>query len=115
MFANADKASDIVTDEAPFYPAAGANFAQHSSVNHSISEYVRGDIHTNTIEGVFSIFKRGMVGTYQHCGEQHLQRYLNEFDFRYSNRTKLGYSDEARAAKILKGAEGKRLTYRQVG
>ncbi len=115
MFANADKASDIVTDEAPFYPAAGAHFIQHSSVNHSAKEYVRGDIHTNTIEGVFSIFKRGMVGTYQHCGEQHLQRYLNEFDFRYSNRTKLGFNDITRAAKIIKGAEGKRLTYRQVG
>jgi transposase-like protein len=115
MFANADKASDIVTDESPIYPAAGAHYLQHAAVNHSAKEYVRGDIHTNTIEGVFSIFKRGMVGTYQHCGEQHLQRYLNEFDFRYSNRTKLGYNDATRAAKILKGAEGKRLTYRQVG
>jgi transposase-like protein len=115
MFANADKRSDIVTDESPIYPAAGANYVQHSSVNHSAKEYVRGDIHTNTIEGVFSIFKRGMIGTYHHCGEQHLQRYLNEFDFRYSNRTKLGFNDATRAARILKGAEGKRLTYRQVG
>jgi transposase-like protein len=115
LFANIDKASDIVTDEAPFYPAPAANFAQHSTVNHSADEYVRGDIHTNTIEGVFSVFKRGMIGTYQHCGEQHLQRYLNEFDFRYSNRAKLGVPDAVRAAKILKGAEGKRLTYRQVG
>jgi hypothetical protein len=115
MFTNADESADIVTDESPIYPAAGANFAQHSSVNHSAKEYVRGDIHTNTIEGVFSIFKRGMIGTYQHCGEQHLQRYLNEFDFRYSNRAKLGVPDSVRAAKILKGAEGKRLTYRQVG
>jgi transposase-like protein len=115
LFANVDKTSDVVTDEAPFYPAPAANFAQHSTVNHSADEYVRGDIHTNTIEGVFSIFKRGMIGTYQHCGEQHLQRYLNEFDFRYSNRAKLGVPDAVRAAKILKGAEGKRLTYRQVG
>jgi transposase-like protein len=114
MFANADKASDIVTDEATIYPAAGAHFIQHSSVNHSAKEYVRGDIHTNTIEGVFSVLKRGMVGTYQHCSEQHLQRYLNEFDFRYSTRTKLGFNDTTRAAEILKGAEGKRLTYRQV-
>ena len=115
MFANADKRSDIVTDESPIYPGAAANYIQHSTVNHSKDEYARGDIHTNTIEGVFSIFKRGMVGTYQHCGEQHLQRYLNEFDFRYSNRTKLGFNDTTRAAKIIKGAEGKRLTYRQVG
>lgn len=115
MFDNADKASDIVTDESQLYPAAAANFIQHSTVNHAAKEFARGDIHTNTIEGVFSIFKRGMIGTYQHCGEQHLQRYLNEFDFRYSNRTKLGVSDAARATKILKGAEGKRLTYRQVG
>ena len=67
---------------------------------------------TNTVEGAFGLFKRGMVGTYQHCGVQHLQRYLNEFDFRYSNRGKLGIGDEARAVKALKGAAGKRLTYR---
>jgi transposase-like protein len=115
LFANVNKASDIVTDESQIYPGAAANFIQHSTVNHSADEYVRGDIHTNTIEGVFSVFKRGMIGTYQHCGEQHLQRYLNEFDFRYSNRAKLGVPDAVRAAKILKGAEGKRLTYRQVG
>jgi hypothetical protein len=99
----------------PAYDKPGDNFIQHSTVNHSAKEYVRGDIHTNTIEGVFSIFKRGMIGTYQHCGEQHLQRYLNEFDFRYSNRAKLGIPDAVRASKILKGAEGNRLTYRQVG
>ncbi|HZQ39391.1 MAG TPA: IS1595 family transposase [Rhizomicrobium sp.] len=115
LFRNIDKRSDIVTHESQLYPAPAANFIRHSTVNHSNKEYARGDIHTNTIEGVFSIFKRGMIGTYQHCGEQHLQRYLNEFDFRYSNRTKLGVSDAARATKILKGAEGKRLTYRQVG
>ena len=68
--------SDIVTDESAVYPAPAANFAQHSTVNHKQGEYVRGDIYTNTIEGAFSIFKRGMIGTYQHCGEQHLQRYL---------------------------------------
>ena len=115
MFENVYQNTDIVTDESQLYPAPAANYLQHSTVNHSKNEYVRGDIHTNTIEGVFSIFKRGMIGTYQHCGEQHLQRYLNEFDFRYSNRTKLGFNDATRAARILKGAEGKRLTYRQVG
>ncbi len=115
MFENVYQNTDIVTDESQLYPAPAANYLQHSTVNHAAKEYVRGDIHTNTIEGVFSIFKRGMIGTYQHCGEQHLQRYLNEFDFRYSNRTKLGFNDATRAAKIIKGAEGKRLTYRQVG
>ncbi len=114
LFANVDKASDVVTDEAPFYPAPAANFAQHSAVNHSASEYVRGDIHTNTIEGVFSVFKRGMIGTYQHCGEQHLQRYLNEFDFRYSNRKALGINDTMRSEIAIKGATGKRLTYHAV-
>ena len=115
LFANVDKASDIVTDESQLYPVPAARYIQHRAVNHSAKEYTRGDIHTNTIEGVFSIFRRGMIGTYQHCGEQHLQRYLNEFDFRYSNRTKLGFNDATRAARILKGAGGKRLTYRQVG
>jgi transposase-like protein len=113
LFANVDRASDIVTDDHRAYPGAAANFAQHSSVNHSAGEYARGDIHTNTIEGVFSVFKRGMVGTYQHCGEQHLQRYLNEFDFRYSNRAKLGIDDACRADLALKGISGKRLTYRR--
>ena len=114
LFANVDKASDIVTDDSPLYPAPAANFIQHSTVNHSANEYVRGDIHTNTIEGVFSVFKRGMVGTYQHCGEQHLQRYLNEFDFRYSNRKALGINDTMRAETAIKGATGKRLTYHAV-
>lgn len=113
LFTNVDRQSDVVTDDHPAYPAAGAHFAQHSSVNHAAGEYVRGDIHTNTIEGVFSVFKRGMVGTYQHCGEQHLQRYLHEFDFRYSNRAKLGITDDMRADLALKGISGKRLTYRR--
>jgi hypothetical protein len=82
-------------------------------VNHSEKEYARGDVTTNTVEGFFSIFKRGMVGVYQHCGEQHLKRYLAEFDFRYSNRSKLGVDDEMRAAIALKGIEGRRLTYRR--
>lgn len=115
LFRNVHRMSDVVTDDAAIYPAAAANFAQHSTVNHSAKEYVRGDIHTNTIEGVFSVFKRGLVGTYQHMSEQHLQRYLNEFDFRYSNRASTGVNDTMRAKRILKGAEGKRLTYRQVG
>ena len=76
-------------------------------------EYVRGNVHTNTIEGFFSIFKRGMKGVYQHCSEKHLQRYLAEFDFRYSNRAGLGVDDAKRAQKALKGIVGKRLTYRR--
>jgi len=113
LVANVDIASDIVTDDHVAYPGAAAIFGQHSTVNHTAGEYVRGDIHTNTIEGVFSVFKRGMIGTYQHCGEQHLQRYLNEFDFRYSNRVKLGIDDACRADIALQGIVGKRLTYRR--
>jgi|CXWL01.1.fsa_nt_gi transposase-like protein len=101
----------LVTDGAQYYK--GARFEGHQSVNHSIGEYVRGDVHVNTLEGYFSIFKRGMVGTYQHCGEQHLQRYLAEFDFRMNHRVKLGYDDAMRADKALEGIKGKRLTYRR--
>ena len=74
---------------------------------------VRGDAHTNTVEGFYSIFKRGMKGIYQHCAEHHLHRYLAEYDFRYSYRVKLGFDDKARTVAAIKGAEGKRLTYRQ--
>jgi hypothetical protein len=83
-------------------------------VNHFKKEFARGDVTTNTIEGFFSIFKRGMTGVYQHCAERHLHRYLAEFDFRYSNRASLGCSDRGRADKALKGIEGKRLTYRRI-
>jgi hypothetical protein len=111
--ANADKKSHLRTDESPIYKRMGREFASHESVNHSKDEFVRGDASTNTTEGFFSIFKRGMGGVYQHCGEQHLQRYLNEFDFRYSHRSARGFNDADRAQIALKGAEGKRLTYRQ--
>ena len=110
---NADKASTLMTDESRYYKD-GVGFAEHHSVIHSKGEYGRGKVHTNTIEGVFSVFKRGMVGTYQHCGEQHLQRYLNEFDFRYSNRKAIGVDDTMRAQKAIKGSTGKRLTYHAV-
>ena len=76
----------MMTDNARWYRKIMKKYASHETVNHSKGEYVRGDVHTNTIEGVFSIFKRGMIGTYQHCGEQHLQRYLAEFDHRYNHR-----------------------------
>ena len=85
----------------------------HDTVKHSRKEYVRGDVHTNTIEGYFSIFKRGMKGIYQHCGEAHLHRYLAEFDFRYNHRIALGVNDDARAKAAISGAKGKRLTYRR--
>jgi transposase-like protein len=101
------------TDESTLYRNIKALVASHETVVHSKDEYVRGDASTNVVEGVFSIFKRGMIGTYQHCGSQHLQRYLNEFDFRHSNRVALGVDDVSRANRILKGAESKRLTYRQ--
>ena len=111
--ANIAKEARLITDGARLYKYVGKSFASHESVDHSIGEYVRGDVFTNTVEGSFSIFKRGMKGIYQHCGEQHLHRYLAEFDFRYSNRAKLGINDTERADRLLMGVVGKRLTYRQ--
>jgi len=91
--------------------AAGI-FPKHETVNHSIGEYVRGDVHTNTIEGYFSILKRGITGVYHHVSPQHLKRYHAEFDFRYNERATLGVNDEARADRLVRGIIGKRLTYR---
>ena len=112
---NADRKSRLHTDESNLYPAIGEEFAKHETVRHSAGEYARGDVNTNSAEGFFGIFKRGMAGVYHHCSEQHLQRYLDEFSFRYSNRSKLGIEDTERAVLALKGAEGKRLTYRRIG
>ena len=109
--ANVAKEARLMTDEARMYIKIGKEFASHGTTLHGAHEYVRGDIHTNTVEGVFSIFKRGMRGIYQHCGEQHLHRYLAEFDFRYSHRVALGYNDADRSDAMLKGIVGKRLTY----
>ena len=103
--------SDLMTDEEKSLVAIGWNFASHGTVNHTKDEYVRGNIHTNTVEGFFSILKRGVYGVYQHVSEAHLHRYLSEFDFRYSNREKLGVNDVARASRVLAGAKGRRLTY----
>lgn len=103
----------LFTDESKLYFGAGDIFAEHETVRHSAKEYVRGEVHTNTIEGFFSIFKRGMKGNYQHCKEKHLHRYLAEFDFRYNNRIALGADDGERATRAVMGAAGKRLTYRQ--
>ena len=112
---NVARESRLHTDESRLYLGADAHVAEHESVKHSAKEYARGDVNTNSVEGFFSIFKRGMKGIYQHCGEKHLHRYLYEYDFRYNNRIALGVADEARAVKALKGVVGKRLTYRTTG
>ena len=112
---NIAREARILTDGASHFKILPLLFADHQSVDHGRREYVRvsdNTVHTNTIEGFFSIFKRGMKGTYQHCSKQHLHRYLAEFDFRYSERAKLGVTDSQRADKALKGISGKRLTYR---
>ena len=110
---NASRKSRLITDEASHYVKIGREFDKHESVNHSKYEWARGDVTTNTVESFFALFKRGMRGTYQHCSENHLQRYLHEFDFRYSNRVALGVDDAERTTRAVKGAEGKRLLYRQ--
>ena len=115
--ANLNRESHVMTDEAKRYAELGNEFAKHDAIDHSREEYGYTDrksgvkINTNTIEGYYSIFKRGMKGVYQHYGEQHLHRYLAEFDFRYSNRGKIGVDDEERAYRAVAGAAGKRLTY----
>lgn len=108
---NVAREARLMTDEAGYYTLVGREFAEHGVVNHNAGEYGRGDIHTNTIEGFFSVFKRGMKGVYQHCAEQHLHRYLAEFDFRYNHRIVLGIDDTLRTAAALTGIVGKRLTY----
>ncbi|HEY1891776.1 MAG TPA: IS1595 family transposase [Steroidobacteraceae bacterium] len=110
LFKHAREDSRLVTDGSTTYKF---QFANHEFVDHSKFEWARGDVHTNTLEGYFSIFKRGLVGTYQHMDLKHLNRYLAEFDFRMNNRAKLGITDVARTAIALKGIEGKRLTYRR--
>ncbi|MDG4855270.1 MULTISPECIES: IS1595 family transposase [unclassified Mesorhizobium] len=112
---NADRKSTLYTDESNLYPITGLEFAKHDTVKHSAKEYARGEVHTNTIENVFSVFKRGMVGVYQHCGEAHLHRYLAEFDFRYNRRAALQITDTERHDQLLAKIEGKRLTYRRIG
>jgi transposase-like protein len=115
--ANVAKEAAVMTDSAMLYKRRLGHFASHDRVDHSESEYVREEegrplIHTNTVEGYFSVFKRGMRGTYQHCKEKHLHRYLAEFDFRYNARVAVGVNDHMRAERLLRGAKGKRLTYR---
>ena len=107
-----DRDTRIMTDEAPQYRNLSKDFADHFYVSHGAGEYGRGEINTNTIEGFFSIFKRGMKGIYQHCAKRHLHRYRAEFDFRYSNREAAGVNDGERMDNALRGVIGKRLTYR---
>jgi transposase-like protein len=109
---NVSPEARLATDEARMYRKIAKAFAEHMTVNHSQDEYVRGDASTNTIEGFFSTFKRGMTGVYQHCGSQHLHRYLAEFDFRYNHRAALEINDTQRTVDALAGIGGKRLTYR---
>jgi transposase-like protein len=113
LVTNASRKSRLHTDESRLYDKVGEEFAQHETVNHGAKEYARGDVTTNSVEGFFGIFTRGLVGVYQHCSEAHLQRYLDEFSFRYTHRVKLGVADAERAAIALKNGEGKRLTWRQ--
>src|ERR1700690_1721864 len=120
---NIAREATVMTDEAKHYYDVADTFAGHKTVKHSADEYVRHEawiegnkphiepIHTNTVEGYYSVFKRGMKGIYQHCSEKHLHRYLAEFDFRYNNRIALGVDDAARTTKAIRGAAGKRLTY----
>jgi hypothetical protein len=119
---HASTASHFRTDEAAVFKGVGWNFATHETVTHSKNEYVKGSswivdgkrmplVHSNTVEGYFSILKRGVYGIYQHVSEHHLDRYLHEFSFRYSNREKLGIDDASRASIALSGARGRRLTY----
>jgi transposase-like protein len=108
---NIARETRLMTDESRLYKRVGELFASHETVTHSHGEYVRGDVHTNTIENYFSVFKRGMKGVYQHCSEKHLHRYLAEFDFRYNNRSALKIEDIERTQSALKGIVGKRLTY----
>jgi transposase-like protein len=120
--ANLSEEAHLMTDQAKYYRMIGKTMARHETVDHTADEYVRYvtdpetgekyEIHTNTLEGYFSVFKRGMKGVYQHCSEKHLHRYLAEFDFRYNNRSALGCEDGERAVRAVKGSTGKRLTYR---
>ena len=112
LVAQLDANTFLMTDDAGQYRHMHKNF-RHEVINHGIGEYVRGEAHTNTVEGYFSILKRGITGTYHHVSQQHLKRYLAEFDFRYNERGALEVTDAERAVKAVAGVVGKRLTYQQ--
>ncbi len=107
--------SRLHTDESRLYTGAEQHFVTHETMKHSASEYARGDVNTNSAEGFFGVFKKGMTGVYQHCSEKHLSRYVDEFAFRHNYRVKLGFNDQQRAEIGIKGSAGKRLTYRRTG
>ncbi len=109
LYKHLDKRSRLVSDSAPVFKFTGA--ASHEAVDHSKFEWARDDVHTNTLEGFFSVFKRGIIGVYQHVDSKHFDRYLAEFDFRMNNRAKLGIDDRRRTEIALQGVKGKRLTY----
>jgi transposase-like protein len=111
--AQISKKARLMTDDLKVYTKLGREFSEHGVVNHSAGEYARGDVTTNTAESSFAILKRGLYGTFHHVGEQHLQRYAHEFDFRWNHRVALGFNDTERADACLRGAPGKRLTYRR--
>src|SRR3984957_97320 len=113
MRENVARETRIHTDESNIYNIVPWHFEKHETIKHSDKEYVRGDVTTNSVEGYFSIFKRGMNVIYQHCGENHLHRYLAEYDFRYNHRIALGFDDGERMTLAVSKAGGKRLTYRQ--
>lgn len=106
---NIAKDANLMTDDARIYRKIGKEFASHSAVNHSAGEYARGNVNTNTVESFFALFKRGLVGTFHHVSEQHLQRYVDEFDFRYNHRKT---TDSERADKAIRQIGGKRLLYK---
>lgn len=110
---NVDKATRLHTDESRLYTGAGDVFASHEAVKHSKGEYARGDVNTNSAEGFFGVFKKGMKGVYQACSEKHLNRYVTEFGFRHNTRALLGFNDTMRTDLALAGTVGKRLTYRR--
>jgi hypothetical protein len=115
--ANIAHEAQVMTDAAQLYRHRLGHFASHDRIDHSQGKYARYEpgrptISTNAVEGFFGVFKRGMRGTYQHCKEKHLHRYLAEFDFRHNERVALGVNDKERAEKLLRGVKGKRLTYR---
>lgn len=109
---NVNLDAHMMTDELHAYHGLDMGFASHNAIKHSAKEYVRGNVHTNTVEGVFSLLKRGIVGSFHHVSKGHLGRYCAEFEFRYNTRTALGYTDGQRAAALVLGAENKRLTYK---
>ena len=112
MKVNIAEETRIMTDEAGQYGKLKDHFANHEFASHGADECIRGEVHTNTAESYYSVFKRGMKGVYQYCAEKHLHRYVAEFDFRYNSRIKLGVNDAQRTGNALRGIVGKRLTYR---